>query len=574
MVTQVHPNAHVDHIRLVQNFDWTNTQFGPLEAWPDQLRHLVRFMLSNPNSGGIYWGPDRNLIYNETFSTLIPELHPAGLGRPWRLDRDWWQPYEDICREVEATLEPVRRLEQKGPLLVYDGVLQETYHTIDYIPIFGHDGKVKGTYNHTIDVTKEVISSGRMAILLRMSNISATISTQDDLWNGTMDVFRDRPQDLPIAMVYSTTEDMSMSTMKSKNGKQSLGDIWTSKGSVGLAKNHQAFSDTIQLSSSKTLAPIIRAAIAGTGPMIFRKGDSLLPDSVLNDCTYQGHQCTSLVVCPLRLPSGLAVGCLVLVLQPIRPYNDDYQHFVRVLTRQIEDSLKLVVYLEAQARRLEDVVIKAAYEQEMLSKKLEQQTREARESELRFMNFAKQAPVSRRLFCTFRLTYLLIKDQVGVYVFGPEGEIQFCNDTWRTMIGMPDHVDLSVDVKYPWRQCIHPEDLISVDGEWQKLVSGLPQESFEFRVMRPSPTGNGQEETAYIRSSCFPEFAEDGSLRTVTGILIDLSLEMQNRRLINAKMEAALEAKRAQEYFMGKNKLSTVSCEDQCLVCIQRLANG
>lgn len=58
------------------------------------------------------------------------------------------------------------------------------------------------------------------------------------------------------------------------------------------------------------------------------------------------------------------------------------------------------------------------------------------------------------------------------------------------------------------------------------------------------------DEVVYLRASCFPELSLDGTLKSVTGVLMDLSLERSQERAQAERLKDALEARQSQEYFM------------------------
>lgn len=118
------------------------------------------------------------------------------------------------------------------------------------------------------------------------------------------------------------------------------------------------------------------------------------------------------------------------------------------------------------------------------------------------------------------------------------------------MVGMRD---ISCTTK-PWRVHVHPDDLEETDKQWQSLVQGHPQTDFEWRALVSDPTQPDKEPLIrYLRSSCFPELADDGSMKTVTGVLMDISVHKAHETATTERLRDALEAKRAQENFMGKS---------------------
>ena len=133
----------------------------------------------------------------------------------------------------------------------------------------------------------------------------------------------------------------------------------------------------------------------------------------------------------------------------------------------------------------------------------------------------------------------------------PDGSIQFANDAWLKLIGISKEAVENNSLK-PWLATVHPDDLQNVHQQWQSLKEGISSALHEWRVLRRGESNNSQPDVAYLRSAAYAEVNGDGNLKAVTGITIDYSIEVAHLRETNAKMEAALEAKRAQENFMGK----------------------
>lgn len=105
-----------------------------------------------------------------------------------------------------------------------------------------------------------------------------------------------------------------------------------------------------------------------------------------------------------------------------------------------------------------------------------------------------------------------------------------------------------------WRECVHPEDLSIVDEKWQLLEQhGINHAQFEFRATGlPRDQSIGERPLKYLSSSCFAEKDSQGKLKSVTGVLMDNTIAKDHERSVAERLADALEAKRAQENFMGK----------------------
>ncbi|THW14775.1 hypothetical protein D6D24_05300 [Aureobasidium pullulans] len=524
------PMAPSPYQRLVDEFDWGSSTLGPIVSWPKALKEIAKSVICNSKPVGVFWGPERIVIYNAPYAELIPTFHPQQFGRSMKTDFPYWDTYELVCQEVESTMKTVSYAAQPGPLMERNGSLHETYFSYDYIPLFDDGGKVQGIYYQVTEVTGEVLSRSRMTSLLRLSSVASRATDQKTLWKNVLHVLEDGKEDTPMISIHTVGEQMASISSQVHGDQAATTGEWLCQGSVGWPESNLATSNVLNLTSARGYAPFVQKSLESLEPVVLRSSDGGQVAALLEGCQYKGVACTSLVICPLQLSSGIAVGSLGIVLNPVRPYDDDYKHFVRVMARQIEDALKLAVFLEAQEELLKQTILQAQVEQHSLSRQLERSIQKARESDLRFFNFAKQAPV-------------------GIYVLNPDGSIQFANDAWLKLIGISKEAVENNSLK-PWLATVHPDDLQNVHQQWQSLKEGISSALHEWRVLRRSESNNSQPDVAYLRSAAYAEVNGDGSLKAVTGITIDYSIEVAHLRETNAKMEAALEAKRAQENFM------------------------
>lgn len=130
-----------------------------------------------------------------------------------------------------------------------------------------------------------------------------------------------------------------------------------------------------------------------------------------------------------------------------------------------------------------------------------------------------------------------------------EGQLKFHNDAWLEITGVAP----GNEVMQALHGRTHPEDVEKIDREWVRLSAGSPTDQFEWRVLRPGSTSfDTEDDIRYLESYCFPEMGEDGAMNTITGLVTDVTIHKAYQREQTQKLTNALEAKRAQEYFMGK----------------------
>ena len=491
---------------------------------------------------------------------MLKELHPA-IGKPARLvfPDIWDTHFEGVAQNVERTGIAARH-EDVRIVLNRTGVPEETFFTYSFAPIRRADGTVCVISNLALETTKRVILERRMSTLLRLGEGTAQTTELSTFWDRLFASMSGNELDLPFAALYSIG-DMLKDQEASSDGTSAVwkGDRCWLEGSFGFSPAHASVPNILDLKEAIGFAPAITTCIDGGSRLILLDKDGVphLHD-LLKTCPDRNFdvEYQQILVCPLRLSLDQTAAWLILGVNPMLQYDGDYQRFVDLLCRLIEDAGTAVLLLEKERQRLQSTVEHAEHQRQWLSSQLQQQTREARINELRFFNFAEDAPV-------------------GVFVMDHEGALQYGNETFRKMYSLPANI---AETK-PWRPRIHSEDLDMVDREWHSLISGQPKCDFEHRIVLENPSeGRMAGDTLYVRSTAFAEYKEDGSLKAVTGIVVDLSLHKAHERQAENRLAEALEAKRAQENFMDmvshemRNPLNAIlQCAEEASESVHQL---
>ncbi len=69
---------------LMRARDWSESELGPLECWPESLKSTLSICLNSRFPFALYWGPDFNLLYNDAWRPIPGDKHPQSLGRKAR----------------------------------------------------------------------------------------------------------------------------------------------------------------------------------------------------------------------------------------------------------------------------------------------------------------------------------------------------------------------------------------------------------------------------------------------------------------------------------------------------------
>ncbi|MCJ2061741.1 PAS domain-containing protein [Methylobacterium sp. J-088] len=147
---------------LMRAYDWSTTTLGPKERWPQSLVTLVRVMLNSQQPMFIAWGPDRTLVYNDTYAPMLGGRHPSALGRPFF---EIWPEVRDAVGALMDrvfTGDPVH-MDDLQLTLHRNGYPEETHFAFSYTPVFGDDGAVAGLFCACTETTRQVLAERQAA---------------------------------------------------------------------------------------------------------------------------------------------------------------------------------------------------------------------------------------------------------------------------------------------------------------------------------------------------------------------------------------------------------------------------
>ncbi|MBV8687453.1 MAG: PAS domain-containing protein [Alphaproteobacteria bacterium] len=154
----------------IRAFDWASTPLGPMEDWPPTLKLALNICEHSRFPTAIYWGPELRLIYNDAWSFIPGERHPAALGQPARqVWSDIWPVIGPQFEQVMATGEGVSTFDQMLPM-VRNGIEQETYWNYSLTPLVDDTGRVVGIFNQGNEVTRAVVTERRLAFQVKLAD--------------------------------------------------------------------------------------------------------------------------------------------------------------------------------------------------------------------------------------------------------------------------------------------------------------------------------------------------------------------------------------------------------------------
>ncbi|HEY1230095.1 MAG TPA: hybrid sensor histidine kinase/response regulator, partial [Ramlibacter sp.] len=142
----------------IRAFDWERHPLGAPAGWPQALRMALGLCLNSSFPTAIYWGPDLHILYNDAWSVIPAERHPAILGMPAR------EAWSDIWHVVGPQFESVLRTGQGqasyGEMLpmVRQGRTTETWWNYSLTAIRDAEHRVAGIFNQGNEITEVVLA--------------------------------------------------------------------------------------------------------------------------------------------------------------------------------------------------------------------------------------------------------------------------------------------------------------------------------------------------------------------------------------------------------------------------------
>lgn len=383
----MHSSGLSPHIQLVQNFRWDLTPIGTMSTWPDSLRQLVLAIMSNSEPRVVMWGEERRMIYNEASSLLFGQKHPSALGA--RAEEVWAESWHDVIHIV-------RRAEREGkstkvakmPLSMRrHGYLEETYWTLQMIPIIGPEGQVLGVLDEFVEITEQLVSERRREAAVKISHMISHVSDVKELCFEFLEGLEACHEDVPFAVIYTS--------LVGSDG-EAMSHQFHLEGSVGISATSLPLliDTTASTVSQHALANACRIALQTGEHVVLSATDRSLPEdfSITTAGRAHGGRVKDVFVLPIKNISGTedVVSFLVVAMSPRRPHDADSVEFAHCLRDILVKSTSAIVLPEEQRR--------ARQKFEEIEMSLAQQLRatalEAEKIEARFAQMAQSAPVA------------------------------------------------------------------------------------------------------------------------------------------------------------------------------------
>jgi signal transduction histidine kinase len=146
---------------LIRAFDWSTTELGSLDSWPQSLRTATALLLLSPVPIVLLWGEPGYMIYNDAYSGFAGARHPALLGSEVRSGWAEIADFNDNVMRVGLAGGTLAYRDQ-ALTLVRKGKPEPVWMDLDYSPVLDESGKPGGVISIVVETTERVLAEAAL----------------------------------------------------------------------------------------------------------------------------------------------------------------------------------------------------------------------------------------------------------------------------------------------------------------------------------------------------------------------------------------------------------------------------
>ncbi|AYV47480.1 hypothetical protein CFHF_06090 [Caulobacter flavus] len=258
------PNAaDGDVAQRLRGGQWNSEGFGPVTAWPNALRQTVEILLAAAFPMFLVWGPERRIIYNDAYRSILGAKHPYALGR------SFWDVWPEVRDQIEPVIDQAFAgassfFEDLQVTLERDGRQASAWFTFSYSPIPA-EGVVPGALCVCVETTSAVMeraarqeSEHTLLFLDRLTKGTSALPSADAVMRRTAQLVGEH-----LGVSVCAYADMD----EDEDGFTIRGD-WAAPGSTSIVGHYQLadFGQLAVANLSRGLPLVINDNLAEIAP--------------------------------------------------------------------------------------------------------------------------------------------------------------------------------------------------------------------------------------------------------------------------------------------------------------------
>ncbi len=321
----------------MRTLDWSATDFGPPETWPENLRATVSICLPCPFPMLLWWGRNLSILYNDAYLPWLTEAkHPRVLGRP--AIECWPEIWDVIGPMLESVLATGKATWSEDAELYFNRRLpkEEVYCTWTYAPIFAADGQtVDGIFCPCTETTEQVVGARRLETLRKLGIRSPETRTVEAACRQAAAVLSENPRDIPFAAIYVLDANGVEATMQA----------------AIIPEGEQLLPRSLSMSGSDSLSALPLASVLRTKRAV-EIGD-LVSRGVRIRSNPWPELVSNAIVLPIYGTPDTPAGLLVAGVGSRRPWDAAYRTFLELVAGHVGSAISDARAYEKERRRAE-----------------------------------------------------------------------------------------------------------------------------------------------------------------------------------------------------------------------------
>ena len=322
---------------LMRAMDWTNTNLGAIEHWPQSLRTSVSICLASRFPIVLYWGPEYVVLYNDAYSAILGSKHPWALGR--RCCECWAEIWETIGPMLDGVITTGEATWSDDLLLQLQrfGYSEECYFSFSFSPIRIETGATGGVFTAVMETTDRLIAERRLNTLRELAARTADADSENKIFTLATETLAKNRYDISFSVLYLLTPDARYIEPKS----------WTAIP-----------SDHVLCKGRKDLGRPEPPLLSAVGDVFHSGVVSVVAD--LQQCCPNlplgiwGIAPVEAIALPVALPGHSSpLGCFLVGLNARKRLDQDYRQFLDLAARQIASNLAAARAHEEERKRAE-----------------------------------------------------------------------------------------------------------------------------------------------------------------------------------------------------------------------------
>ena len=204
--------------KLIRSIDWSGTQLGPVENWPESLRMSLSLCLDSRFPMLIWWGSELVMLYNDGYKEMLGDSkHPQAMGAAGKTI--WPEIWHVVGPMLESVVNEGQATWSEDQILSVDrfGYTEESYWTFSYSPIRSA-GHIVGIFTAVYETTQQVIAQRRLNLIRMFGQRLTEARTVTDACMVSASILGQAQADIPYSLIYLFDKSRNAFTLQSSTG--------------------------------------------------------------------------------------------------------------------------------------------------------------------------------------------------------------------------------------------------------------------------------------------------------------------------------------------------------------------